>query len=261
MAVFRHELRQGRTSLAVWTACIGALLCACLLLFPEMKGQMAAAGDMFASMGGFSAAFGMDRLDIGTLTGFYSVECGNILGLCGAFYACLTGISSLAKEERGHTAELLLTHPVSRARVAAEKLASVLAQITAMNAILICLAMWTIWLIGERIPWDRLLLLHGAYYLLQLELGCVCFGISAFLRRGGAGLGLGLAAMAYFLNLLANMAERAGALRYITPFAYCEGADILTAGHLDMALLLPGMAYAAAGVAAALLRYTAKDIQ
>ena len=260
MTIVRHELRQGRGAFLIWTGSIASLLVLCVLLFPGMKEQMDAAGKMFARMGGFTAAFGLDRLNFGTLTGYYFVECGNILGLGGAFFASLAGISALAKEERGRTAEFLLTHPVSRARVVTGKLAALLAQITVMNAVIFGLALLSIRLIGEDIPRKELLLLHGACYLLQVELACVCFGVSAFLRRGGAGVGIGLAAGMYFLNLIANLSERAEFLKYVTPFAYCEGADILAAGRLDPALLLPGLAYAAAGGAAAYWRYGSKDI-
>lgn len=260
MTIVRHELRQCRAALAVWTASIAFLLVLCVLLFPEMKEQMAEAGRMFAHMGSFTAAFGMDRLDLGSLTGFYAVECGSILGLGGAFFAALLGASALVKEERGHTAEFLLTHPVSRTRVVAEKLASVLVQLAAMNAVILSLSLLSIRMIGEDIPWKKLLLIHGAHWLLQMELACVCFGVSAFLRQGGAGIGMGLAAGMYFLNLIANMAEKARFFKYVTPFAYCEGADILAAGRLDPALVLPGLAYAAVGAAAAYWRYTSKDI-
>ena len=114
MTMIRHELRQNRISLAVWTLAVGALMAVCILIFPEMQEEMDGAGDLFASMGSFTEAFGMDQVSFGTLTGFYAVECGNILGLGGAFFAALCGVSALAKEEKEHTAEFLLTHPVSR---------------------------------------------------------------------------------------------------------------------------------------------------
>ncbi len=260
MVLFKHELRQGRTAFLVWTASIAALLAACVLLFPEMEGEMASAGEMFASMGGFSAAFGMDRLDVGSLTGYYAVECGTVLGLGGAFYACLAGISALVKEERGRTAEFLLTHPLSRPQVVTAKLAAVLAQITVMGLALLAAALASVKLIGETVPWKELILLHGACWLLQIELACLCVGVSAFLRRGGAGPAMGLAAGMYFLNMLANISDQAGFLKAITPFAYCEGADILAAGGLDAGRVAAGMALACAAVAAVYLRYRRKDI-
>ena len=98
MTIIRHEWKQGRTSLAVWTAGIGGLIAICIFLFPEMKGEMESVSDIFASMGSFTAAFGMDRLSFGTLIGFYGVECGNVLGLGGAFFASLLGIAALSSE-------------------------------------------------------------------------------------------------------------------------------------------------------------------
>lgn len=261
MTIVKHELRQGRTAFAVWTAAIALLLMLCVFIFPETRADMDAMGELFASMGGFTAAFGMDRLNMGTLTGFYAIECGNVLGLGGAFFASLAGISMLAKEERDKTAEFLLTHPVSRARAVTEKLAALLIQITAMNLLLIALSLGSIRLIGERVPWKEVMMIHGAYYLLQLELACVCFGLSAYLRRGGAGLGIGLAAAAYLLNLIANMTGRAKLLKYVTPFGYCEGADILAAGGLDAKGVAIGLLFAGAGIAAAYWRYTQKDIR
>lgn len=105
MTIFKHELWQGRTAFVIWTGSIAFLLIVCVFMFPEMKGEMDAVGEMFASMGSFTAAFGMDRLNFGTLIGFYSIECGNILGLGGAFFASLMGVSVLFKEEKGRTAE------------------------------------------------------------------------------------------------------------------------------------------------------------
>lgn len=73
--------------------------------------------------------------------------------------------------------------------------------------------------------------------------------------------GLGLAAAMYFLNLISNLSSSAEFLRYVTPFAYCEGADIISSGTLDTALVLLGLGYAVAAAAAACLHYTRKDIR
>ena len=133
MIFIRHELRQGRNALILWTASIGFLIAVCILLFPEMKAQMEGVSALFASMGAFSRAFGMDKISFGALTGFYAVECGNILSLGGAFFASLTDASALAREERDRTSEFLLTHPVRRARVVLWKLASVAIELLILN--------------------------------------------------------------------------------------------------------------------------------
>lgn len=260
MTLVKHELRQGKASFWIWTASVGFLFATCIFLFPEMKGQMDSVSDMFASMGSFTEAFGMDRLNFGTLIGFYAVECGNVLGLGGAFYASLCAVGILSKEEKDKTAEFLLTHPVSRKRIVTEKLIAVLIQLTAMNIIIYALALGSMTAIGETIPLKEISLLHLAYYLLQLELAGICFGVSAFLRKGSAGAGLGIAAMMYFLNLIANIADSAEFLKYITPFGYCEGADIVSNGSLDSALVAVGTVLGIGGIIIAYLKYTKKDI-
>lgn len=260
MTLVKHELRQGKISFMIWTASVGLLLVICIFLFPEMKDQMEDVSDVFSSMGSFTAAFGMDRLNFGTLIGFYGVECGNVLGLGGAFFASFCAVGILSKEEKDRTAEFLLTHPVSRVRIVTEKLAAVFVQVIAMNLIIYVLSTGSITAIGEEIPWKELNLMHLAYFLLQIELAGICFGISAFVKKGSAGVGLGIAAMMYFLNLVANITESAAFLKYITPFGYSEGADIVENGCLDGTMAGIGLLLGAAGVAAAYLQYCRKDI-
>ena len=261
MRLARHELRQGRTALLVWAAAISFLMAVCVLLYPEMEGDMGELGDMFSSMGSFSEAFGMDQVNFGTLEGFYAVECGNILGLGGAFYAALCAVTMLEKEERGHTAEFLLAHPISRRRILLEKLAASLAQVALLNGAVLAVSLAALAGIGNEVPWKGILLVHLAYFLLQAELVGVCFGISAFLRRGGMGIGLGIAAVLYFLQIIANLSQEAGFLKYITPFGYADGTKIVADGRLDLGLVALGMLYGLLRALAADWEYGRKDIQ
>ena len=261
MTLIKHELRRGFKSLIVWTMSIGFFIVVCVFLYPEMKGEMEGVSDMFSSMGAFTAAFGMDRLNFGTLIGFYAVECGNILGIGGAFFAAFVGVGMLAKEEKEKTAEFLLAHPVSRVRIVTEKLVAVMLQIILMNVIVFGLSAASLAMIGEKIAWKEICLLHLAYFLLQVELAGICFGISAFLRRGSLGIGLGIAAMMYFLNIIANISKSAEFLKYITPFGYADGAEIVANSSLDGFMLLLGMSFAVIGIIAAYWKYVRKDIQ
>ena len=260
MTLFKHELRRGRTALIVWTAAIAFLFAICIFIFPDMKSQTEGLNEVFASMGGFTAALGMDQVNFGTLTGFYAIECGNILGLGGAFYAALCAVGALSKEEKEKTAEFLLMHPISRSRIVTDKLLAVLAQIVLLNAAVYALSVGSIACIGEAVPWKEVSLLHLAYLILQLELTGICFGMSACLRSGGLGAGLGLAAVMYFLNIIANLSELAEFLRYITPFAYADGADIVTNCSLNAGLVALGIAYGIIGVGLAYWKYCRKDI-
>lgn len=260
MTILRHEMRQGRSALMIWTAVIALMLGICILIYPDMSGQMDGIGNAFANMGGFSAAFGMDKLNFGEFLGFFGVECGNILGLGGAFFAALTGISALSKEEGGHTAEFLLTHPVSRNNIVAQKLFSVFLQIIILNAAAVAVTAIGTMMIGESPDIKPLVLTFAAYLIMQIETAAICFGISAYIGRGGLGLGLGLAAAFYFLNIISNLAESAEFLKYITPFGYTDSADIIVDGQIEIKYLAVGIVVAVIGIGAAFWKYRGKDI-
>ena len=261
MTLLRHELKQAWKSLLIWTLTIGAFIMICLFMYPEMKSQMDGISSIFSSMGAFTAAFGLDTLDFGTLKGFYGIECGNTLGIGGALFAALAGIGALAKEEKNGTAEFLLTHPMSRAEAVTAKLGAVLIQIAVLNVAVWLIAMGSVAAIGEPIPWKEFTLLHLAFFLMQVELACICFGISAFLWKGGLGIGLGLALMMYFLGIVAKLTDKAEALKYLTPFGYADGADILSTGRIDGTGLLAGLGLTVLGIALAYWKYCRKDLR
>ena len=261
MTLIRHELRRAWKSLLIWTCAIGAFIIICLFMYPEMRTQTESISSIFSSMGAFSSAFGLDVLDYGTLKGFYGIECGSILGIGGALFAALAGISALAGEEKEGTAEFLLTHPLSRAEIVTKKLVAVILQLVALNAAVYLMAVGSIAAVGEAVPWKDVTLLHAAFFLMQIQVACVCLGISAFLWRGGVGIGLGLAITLYFLNIIANLTDKADVLKFFTPFGYADGAEILSRSAIHGPRLLVGMAFAAAGVALAYWKYCRKDIR
>lgn len=260
MTIFLHEIRQNRTAFLIWTLVIALLLLICMIMFPEMNTDMGDITDMFANMGSFTRAFGMDRLNFGDVMGFYALECGNILSIGGGFFAALLGINALAKEEKERTAEFLLTHPVCRRTAVLQKLLSILFELLLMNLFVMAVSALSFTLISEELAIKEFLLLHGAYTVLQIEIACICFGISAFIRRSGVGAGLGLAALLYFLNIFKNISSQAEFLKYITPFAYAEAADIISDSAIDTHLLALGLLYAAISIGVAFVKYTRKDI-
>lgn len=260
MTIYIKELKQSFKSLCIWTASIAFMMLVCILLFPEMKNEMESVTAVFANMGGFTAAFGMDKLSFGELMGFYGIECGNIMGLGGGFFAALAGISVLAKEEKERTAEFLLTHPVSRFSVITGKLLSVLTQVVILNLVAVSVSLISAAAIGESFEMKEFILLHTAYLIMQTEIACICFGISAFIKRGSIGTGLGLALALYFMNVVCNISEQAEFLRYITPYGYAEASNIISEGKLDMGLIAVGAVISVVGAAIGYIRYIKKDI-
>ena len=259
MTIFKKELRTCLVSFLVWSAVIGGLMAMCVWMYPSMEGSVGDMSALFANMGEFSAAFGLDKLQFGTIMGFYGTECGNILGLGGAFFAALTGMSLLAGEEGGHTAEFLLTHPVSRGQAAAEKLTALAAMILGLNLICFACGAGSILGIGEEAEWGDLLRFHTAVLLMQLEIGGMCFGLSSLLRRSSFGLALGLVVLLYALGLFINLDSGLEPLRFLTPYYYADAARVFDQG-LEAGPVLAGCALGLGSAALGLRRYGGKDV-
>lgn len=260
MTLIKHELKQGKKTLLCWIALISFMLGICILVYPEISAQMDEVSSLFANMGGFSSAFGLDRISFGEFIGFFSIECGNVLGLGGAFFAAVLGISMLSKEESSHTSEFLLTHPISRKQIVDNKLIAMIIQILVFNLIVTACSFLCIGMIKEKPDMNLLCLIFFAYFLLQVEIACLCFGISSCIRKSGFGIGIGMAAFFYFLNLFANLTEQVKFLRIITPFAYADGTQIIKSGSLNNGYVIFGILVSIISILFSFFYYEKKDI-
>ena len=260
MALFWHELKRGKIMLAAFTGAIAFMLGICVIIYPEMAGEMAEMSNMFADMGAFSEAFGMDQLNFGEFMGYFGIECGNTLGLGGALFAALLGIGALAKEEKDKTAEFLLSHPISRTRIVSEKLLAVILQLLMMNLGIVAVTLLSTLPVEIEFEIGTMLLLFFANFLLQVQIAAITFGISAFLSGNGLGIGLGIAFGLYFLQILANLIKQTEFLKFITPFAYTDGSHIVNEAAIEVKYLVSGLVLALLGIAAAYWQYNKKDI-
>lgn len=260
MTILKKELKSSFKGLCVWTLVIAFMLVICIIMFPQLKTQMGSVTKMFENMGSFTEAFGINKVGMDTLLGFYAIECGNMLGIGGAFFAAFIGISVLAKEEKDRTAEFLLTHPISRFSVLSQKLLSIIIQIVILNVVCTGTTIGSIAIIGEEIAFKEIMLIGLAYLIMQIQIACICFGISAFVKRGNTGVGLGIAAILYFAIIISNISEKVDFLRYITPFSYADAPNVATNGSIDIKFLLIGIATSLVFVITGYIKYIKKDI-
>ena len=260
LTLFLHEIKRNKISLIVWSAALAFMLGICIVIYPEMQSQMGEISQMFSDMGAFSDAFGMDQLNFGEFMGYFGVECGNTLGIGGAILGAIVGIGALSKEERDHTAELLLTLPVSRIRVVAEKLLFCVFHIFAVNAVVCVVCLIGSAAISVDVNYGKMLLILLSYFLVQIEIMAITFGISAFLKRGGLGIGIGIGFGLYFMNILANISEEVEFLKYLTPFGFADSGRIISEGTLEPISLVVGIVLTAVGIGLAFWEYNRKDI-
>lgn len=260
MTLLVHELKRNLKSLLIWTLSVGILCGGCLLLFESLEESMAEMAEAYSSMGAFSEALGMDKMNIGTIEGFYATEIGLMFALGGAMFAAMTGAAIVSKEEEGHTSEFLNTLPLGRGYIAGWKYVALVVLILLFQVI--CLIFVGIGFAGagEWPPFREFALFHGTQILMQLEIGSICFLISAVSKRRQIGGALGLAMLLYMIDLLSRVLPDLENLKYVTPYYFSNAADIFATGEIPMEMLLISVLVTTGSAAAAVIIYKKRDL-
>lgn len=261
MTFYFHEMKMNRRNLIIWMACVGGMCMGCILLYTSLADSVQDIASSFSDMGAMSAALGMDKMSIATLRGYYATEIAMLHGLGGAMFAALLGTGLLAKEESGHTAEFLYTLPVGRGRIVLQKYLALLSNIFILNVVCAALYFLGFALLAERMDTGELLRYHTAAILMQIEIGTICFAISAFMRRSAAGAGLGITVVLFAADIMCRIIPAIEGVKYLTPFYYANAADIFADGRLDAGLTASGVLVTAACLGAAWIWYGRKDLR
>src|SRR4030042_2954769 len=120
--IFRHEFPARLRSTIIWSTAAAAILVFFFSIFQGFADQAALINHIYAKFPpAFRAAFGMDRLDMSTVLGFYGFML-LFIELCLAIQAGNAGFGLVSIEENEMTADFLLTKPVSRSKVLISKL-------------------------------------------------------------------------------------------------------------------------------------------
>lgn len=260
MRVFWHELKQQGKTLLIWTAVTAGMNFIFMMIYPQMADQVAEMTDVYANLGGFSAAFGMDRIDLATAMGFYGIEAGAVLSIGGGMLAAILGGGMLCREEGGHTAEFLFSMPVSRTWVILWKTLAASVMVCFFNLVCMTVGIGAFAAAGEQVEWEKFLLYHLAQLCMQVQIMLVCLGISAFLKKMSMGLFIGIALCLYFLQMFINITRKADWLKYVTPYHYSDAAEILSTGRVEWGLALMGLCCGGAVLAVGIGKYERKDL-
>lgn len=258
--IYGHEMRQYWKTLLLWAVCVGGMGMACILLYSSMQEEMAGMAENFAAMGNFAAAFGMDRLSIATLKGFYATEVGTIHELGGAMFAAVISMTMLSKEEDGHTGEFLFSLPIARGKVVLVKWCVVCTNLLLFHLLCIMFYGMGFALLGEGIPGKELLAYHAMQLLLGLEIAGICFAVSAFFRQNRLGVGLGLVLLFYAYDLVSRVAPEMEKQSFISPFSYANASKILSTGEIGAGGALLGTGVLILALGTACVKYTGKDL-
>lgn len=171
------------------------------------------------------------------------------------------GAGAIAGEEERGTLDLLLSAPLSRTRVAVEKLAALCLEVVGLGLVL-WLALW----LGARagsldVSAGHLAAATAAVVLLAVAYGAIAFMLAAATGRRALAIGVAVAAAvtAYLVNSLAALVSALEPFQKASPFYHYAAADPLHHG-LDAWHTLVLVAIAAAAGAAGVVLFDRRDI-
>lgn len=260
MRLYLHEMKMNQKTLFIWTVSVGILCTGCILLFSSLEDSMQEVAASYSQMGAMSTALGLDKLSIATMMGFYATEIALMHGLGGAMFAAMLGTGIMAKEEAGHTAEFLNVLPLSRTRILIQKYLALVSNVIIFNIICVLLYGGAILILGEELPIGEFVLYHLSQVLMQIEIGTICFFISACSDKVKNGAGLGIAVILFAADMMCRIIPAIENLKYITPFYYANAADIFTTGEIPLELPAIGIGILAVALAGSVAVYRNRDL-
>lgn len=261
MVFLKHELKLNFKAFIIWCICIAISCCGCILLYDSVAEEMSDVAKTFSEMGSFSTAFGMDKISIATIKGYYATEISMIFLLGSTLFAAITGAALLAKEEEGHTAEFLYTLPVKREYIVLGKYISLIVMVFLFNLVCICFDYLGFAFIGETIDLQVYIIYHFAALVMQIEIGSICFLLSSITQKKQIGLSIGFVILFYFMDIMCRIVPDIESLKYITPFYYANAADLFSGSKCDVYLVISGIVVSIVTVCLSNFIYCKKDLK
>ncbi len=252
-SVFSKSLRDLRRSFAWWALGLAGYVALIVSVYPTIRDNpdLNKLVESYPEALKAFIAFG-GQFDFTSAAGYLGSELFSFM--IPALFLVATvgnGAGSIAGEEERGTLDLLLSAPLSRTRIAVEKLGAMCVEVAGLGFVL-WLALWIGALaFGMHISAAHLGAAVLAVVVLAAAYGAIAFMLAAATGRKSLAVGVtvALAVGAYLVNSLASLVDALGPFQKVSPFYHYAAGDPLHRG-LDPwhTLFLLGVGAAAAVV-------------
>ncbi|MEZ4502800.1 MAG: ABC transporter permease subunit [Dehalococcoidia bacterium] len=259
LPLLRKALRDLRNPLIAYGGGLAALGIMYVGLFPSYQDMLSS----FELPSEYSAFFG-DITNLSTLSAFIQIEFFSLwLPLLLAIFAIVSGTSQIAGDEQAGRLEVILSQPISRRRLFAERGGALL-----IGAVLICLACslgflvaWPLFVENADVSLGRALLAPlGLVGFGWFFVGLALFTGALTATRGQAtAIMTAITVLTYLADVLRDLVPGLGPLRFVSPFFYGDTKRMFTDGAIPwhQAALFLGVAIV---LLAALRTFEAREI-
>jgi len=262
---FFKGLRDLRRSFPWWAVGVAILPIWLCLMYPSVQKSAADVQAYIDNLpDAFKNMFMGENSDYGSPVGFMDSEIMSFMSpILFMVFAIGLAVRQIAGEEEKGTLSLLLSYPVSRTRLLAQKLGVVAVGVLALTAVhFLAMALGVALVSQMELGLSTMVQGHLCLGLLALAVGAIAFACGA--ASGRRGLSLGVAAAAgggsYLVNALAPLSDTLAPLQKVSLFYYYGGTQPLAIGlkPVYVAVLL-GVTIIAAAVA--FVTFVRRDIR
>jgi ABC-2 type transport system permease protein len=261
--IYKREFRKNLKSLIIWGIVLGGIILMTLSIYPQFTQDQETMKDLLkAYPDSFKEAFGMNRLDYGTLLGFYGVQVHFMTTLLGSIFSVMLASNIIAKEENEKTIEFLLSKPITRTRIITEKLFAVLTNILLLNVMTAVVCLIGFQYADEEVSMKTFGVLIIATFLMHITFAAVAFFLSAIMKKSRTitSVSLGIVLLSYFSSVVSGISEDLEMLKYISLFKYVDAADIITDKAINPLYLMVMLIVIVCSIALTYVTYHKKDI-
>lgn len=263
MNVYLHELKTYLKSALIWSislAFFGVVICA--VIFPAFHNDMQAVNDILANYPPEAlSAMGVGPDGISSFPGFYAF-CFIYVLLCGAIQALILGAGIVGKEGARKTSDFLFSKPLSRTGILTGKY---LASVTCLfiTSLIYCTAVYfSAAAVIEELNVSVVWMMNASLFVVQLLFVSIGFAIACFVTKlkSPNTVGIGLGALFFGLQMLANMYPEDLLIRLISPMGYLLPNYIAQHHTYEWPLFAVSLALTAVLTVLGYVRFNTKDI-
>lgn len=175
--------------------------------------------------------FGLGEVDLSKTIGIFAITLLYI-SLILAFHASSLGNLCFSREERDKTFEFLYVKGMSRFSILGVKILVSLIQILILNILTYIFSVIIIRItLSENIAKDFLPMMMGVFFiqLIFFSIGLLLSFLLKDSKKSGS-LSFAVVIVCFLFTMFSDISEKAHVLRYITPFKYFDGKEILSNG-------------------------------
>lgn len=265
MNILGREIKRNIKATLIWTFSMSLLNFLQMAVYPSMAQQTKALEDLLSKMPkGLVAAFGIDKLSMTEVLGYYGSKSYSLLLLIGGIFSIILFSSIFVKEKDERTIEFLLSKPITRNQMITEKLAAALTHVFLFNVMvsIVTFISFEVYKGSKTYDLTVFVLLCTGSFILDLVLGAVGVFLSAFVSRGKTviSLGIGITLVSYFIGILSSTSDKFDSLKYLSPFKFVDGVDIILKKHLNDTFMTISALIIVLLIAATYVIYNKKDI-